>query len=239
MTGQVQTLVKSKPTSLVKAAGADSGGMYYCGLGWDLRTTDGAPYDLDGHAFILGKDRKVLGATAAEKAHNWVFWGNKQSATGAVIISPDNKDGKGEGDDEWLKIITGKLPADANEVLIAVNMYLDPSEIAKLKAAGRLPATFGEVDNALFHIAELASETDGPDGKPVLGKALTAPFYMGVDVADMRCAIFVSLVRHPGDPNDWMVKAIEAGYADGVDALAMAHGINLQEAVKELGLTAQ
>ena len=68
------------------------------GLGWDARSTDGSPFDLDGSVFLLGDSGKVL-----SDAH-FVFYNQKTSPDGAVVHSGDNKTGAGEGDDEQIKI---------------------------------------------------------------------------------------------------------------------------------------
>ncbi len=222
------TLIKDQPKSLIKDAKSQSNGRFYVGLKWDERSTDGSPWDLDGHAFILNKARKVLGNTPQEKAHNWIFWGNKQDPTGGVLYSGDNRTGAAAGDDEWLKLDWNLLPADANEVMIAANMYFKPEEQQAFKAKGQELPTFGSVSNTMFHLSDLVDDTPG--------LSLTEPFFLGEDVSDFRCAIFVSVYRNPANPSDLKVKVINAGYAEGIDALASAHDIDLEAAAKELGL---
>ncbi|MBA4052174.1 MAG: chemical-damaging agent resistance protein C, partial [Erythrobacter sp.] len=66
------------------------------GLGWDVRKTDGAGFDLDASAFVLGENDKVLSDA------NFVFYNNKTSPDGAVVYSGDNRTGEGAGDDETI-----------------------------------------------------------------------------------------------------------------------------------------
>jgi tellurium resistance protein TerD len=44
------------------------------GLGWDARATDGAGFDLDGSAFLLGAAGKVRSDS------DFIFYNNKRSA---------------------------------------------------------------------------------------------------------------------------------------------------------------
>ena len=87
------------------------------GLGWDVRATDGAAFDLDAVAFVLGADGKV------RKDTDFVFFNNKQNAEGSVAHGGDNRTGAGDGDDETIVVDLTKMPADAEKVAVCVVIY--------------------------------------------------------------------------------------------------------------------
>lgn len=63
------------------------------GLGWDVRSTTGADYDLDASVLAVGSDRKVLSDSY------FIFYNNLTSPDGAIVHTGDNLTGEGEGDD--------------------------------------------------------------------------------------------------------------------------------------------
>jgi tellurium resistance protein TerD len=87
------------------------------GLGWDVRATDGAAFDLDGVAFLLNQSGKVRSDA------DFIFYNNAKSADGSVQHSGDNRTGAGEGDDETLSIDLTKVPADVDRVVLAVTIH--------------------------------------------------------------------------------------------------------------------
>jgi hypothetical protein len=71
------------------------------GLGWDARSTDGAPFDLDASVFML---TEVGGGQFKVRNDNdFVFYNNLKSACGSVEHQGDNLTGQGEGDDEQVR----------------------------------------------------------------------------------------------------------------------------------------
>lgn len=87
------------------------------GLGWDARTTDGAPFDLDGAVFLLNASGKVRSDA------DFVFYNNLKSADGSVVHSGDNRTGAGEGDDESCTIDLSKVPADVDRIAVCVTIH--------------------------------------------------------------------------------------------------------------------
>jgi tellurium resistance protein TerD len=115
------------------------------GMGWDLQ--DGKVFDLDAFVLLL-KDGKMLGANDdAGKKASICFFNNKTLP--GVQHSGDNLTGAGDGDDETITIDFAALPADCNEVVLAVNIYNQPT------------ANFGQVKNAFCRVynAEDAAKT--------------------------------------------------------------------------------
>ena len=87
------------------------------GLGWDVRATDGAAYDLDGVVFLLNATGKVRSDA------DFIFYNNLRSSDGSVVHSGDNRTGAGEGDDETVTIDLSKVPADVERVALAVTIH--------------------------------------------------------------------------------------------------------------------
>src|SRR5690606_38219396 len=87
------------------------------GLGWDIRATDGAAFDLDGAVFLLNASGKVRSDA------DFIFYNNLKSADGSVVHSGDNTTGAGEGDDEFVTIDLSKVPADVDKVVLGVTIH--------------------------------------------------------------------------------------------------------------------
>ena len=167
------------------------------GLGWDVRQTDGAPFDLDASAFVVGANDKVL-----SDAH-FIFYNNKSTPDGAVLYGGDNRTGDGVGDDETIKINFAKLGTDVKKVVIAVTIH---------EGAERRQ-NFGSVSNAYARIV------DDMDGKEL------ARFDLSEDSSSSTSLIFVELYRGP--QGDIKVKAIGEGWASGLSGLAGSMGVTL------------
>lgn len=106
------------------------------GLGWDARSTDGQPFDLDASAFLLGADGKARSDT------DFIYFNNKTGAAGAVAHQGDNLTGDGDGDDEQIKVQLSKLPADVDKIAVTVTIY----------DADARKQTFGQVSNAFIRV---------------------------------------------------------------------------------------
>ena len=87
------------------------------GLGWDVRTTTGADYDLDASALLLDASGKVL------SDRHFVFYNNLTSPDGSVEHTGDNLTGEGEGDDETVKVNLAAVPAEVDKILFPVSIH--------------------------------------------------------------------------------------------------------------------
>jgi tellurium resistance protein TerD len=87
------------------------------GLGWDARSTDGAPFDLDGAVFLLNSQGKVRSDA------DFVFYNNLKSVDGSVVHSGDNTTGAGEGDDETINVDLSKVSADVDKIAVCVTIH--------------------------------------------------------------------------------------------------------------------
>jgi tellurium resistance protein TerD len=106
------------------------------GLGWDVRTTSGADFDLDASALMLGTNGKILSDS------HFIFFNNLTSPDGSVQHTGDNLTGEGEGDDEAIKVNLSGVPAEVDKITVAVSIY---------DAEGR-GQSFGQVRNAFIRV---------------------------------------------------------------------------------------
>lgn len=112
------------------------------GLGWDVRTTTGADYDLDASAILLSASGKVI-----SDAH-FVFFNNLTSPDGTVEHTGDNLTGEGEGDDETIKLNLAAMSPDVDRIVFPVSIY----------EAEERRQSFGQVQNAYIRV--LNAETN-------------------------------------------------------------------------------
>jgi len=108
------------------------------GLGWDVNVFDGADFDLDAAAFMLGENGKVTAD------HDFIFYNNLKSQCGSVEHTGDNLTGEGEGDDEQLLVDLSQVPAGVQKVAFTVTIH--DAEARK--------QNFGLVSNAFVRIVD-------------------------------------------------------------------------------------
>jgi tellurium resistance protein TerD len=141
------------------------------GLGWDARATDGADFDLDASAIMLGADEKVLGDTY------FVFFNNLTSPDGSVEHTGDNLTGEGDGDDEALKVALVNVPAEVQKIVFPVSIY-DAESRAQ---------SFGQVRNAFIRIVNDANQTE------------IARYDLSEDASTETAMVFGEVYRHNGE----------------------------------------
>lgn len=166
------------------------------GLGWDVRVTDGQPFDLDTSLFMVKADGKV-----PSDAH-FIFYNQTKSPDDAVEHMGDNRTGIGEGDDELLRIQLAKVTADVQRLIIAVTIH---------EAESR-QQNFGQVSNAFIRVVNEENNTE------------LARFDLSEDYSIETAMIFGELYRNG---KDWKFKAVGQGYAGGLQALALQHGVHV------------
>ncbi|MGX2997423.1 TerD family protein [Streptomyces sp. JNUCC 64] len=131
------TLAKGGNVSLSKAA--PDLRQILVGLGWDARSTTGAPFDLDASAMLCASGR-VLG-------DEWfVFYNNLTSPDGSVTHTGDNLTGEGDGDDESLMVDLSLVPAGCDRIVFPVSIH-------EADARGQ---AFGQVSNAFIRVVNQA-----------------------------------------------------------------------------------
>jgi tellurium resistance protein TerD len=137
-------LSKGGNVSLTKEAGTAGVSAVLVGLGWDVRTTAGADFDLDASALMCGSDGKVV-----SDAH-FVFFNNLKSPDGSVLHSGDDLTGGAAGDDEQIRVDLTAVPGEVATVAFPVSIY--DAEARK--------QSFGQVANAFIRIV---NEIDGTE----------------------------------------------------------------------------
>ncbi|MER5865106.1 TerD family protein [Kitasatospora sp. NPDC002040] len=138
------------------------------GLGWDVRTTTGAEFDLDASALLLDASGKV------RSSGDFVFFNNLKSADGSVEHTGDNRTGEGEGDDEQLKVNLAGVPADIQRITFPVSIYDGPNR----------QQNFGQVRNAFIRVVNQA------------GGAEIARYDLSEDASTETAMVFGELYRN-------------------------------------------
>ncbi|MGZ8179600.1 TerD family protein [Williamsia sp. SKLECPSW1] len=114
------------------------------GLGWDIRTTTGADFDLDASAIAVGTDKKVL----SDK--HFVFFNNLTSPDGSIEHTGDNLTGEGEGDDEAIKVNLAAVPPEVDSIVFPVSIY----------DADSRSQSFGQVRNAFIRVVDQSNNSE-------------------------------------------------------------------------------
>ena len=141
------------------------------GLGWDTRSTDGADFDLDASAFLLGANDKVRGE------HDFIFYNQPRSPEGSVEHTGDNRTGAGDGDDEAVKINLAKIPTDVQKIAITVTIH-------DAESRGQ---NFGQVQNAFIRVVNDQTNVE------------IVRFDLNEDYSTETAMIFGELYRHNGE----------------------------------------
>ncbi|MCD0451094.1 TerD family protein [Actinocorallia sp. API 0066] len=114
------------------------------GLGWDVRATTGADFDLDASALLLGSNGKVL------SDQHFVFYNNLTSPDGTVEHTGDNLTGEGDGDDEAINVDLASVDPRVERIVFPVSIH---------DAVNRGQA-FGQVRNAFIRVVNRADGTE-------------------------------------------------------------------------------
>ncbi len=141
------------------------------GLGWDVRTTTGADFDLDASAIACRADGRVV-----SDAH-FVFFNNLKSPDGSIEHTGDNLTGSGEGDDEQIKVNLSGMPGEIDKVVFPVSIY-------DAESRGQ---SFGQVRNAFIRIVNGAGGTE------------IARYDLTEDASTETAMVFGEVYRHGAD----------------------------------------
>ena len=138
------------------------------GLGWDVRATDGAAFDLDASCFLLEATGKVPNDRAL------IFYNQLKSECGSVEHTGDNLTGEGEGDDEVINIDLTKVPANIQRLAVAVTIH----------EADQRRQNFGMVSSAFIRVVDQKTNRE------------IARFDLSEDASTNTAMIFGELYRH-------------------------------------------
>lgn len=165
------------------------------GLGWDVRTTDGQDYDLDASVFLLAENGKVRNDL------DFIFYNNLRSTDGSVEHTGDNRTGKGDGDDESIKIKLDKIPADVAKLVFVVTIH----------DATVRRQNFGQVEGAFIRLVNDDTQIE------------VTRYDLTEDASTETAMLFGELYRHNGE---WKFRAVGQGYAGGLASVCAQYGIN-------------
>ncbi len=141
------------------------------GLGWDLRATDGADFDLDASAFLLSESGKV------RSDQDFIFYNNAKSSDGAVEHLGDNRTGEGEGDDEVVAVNLEGVPNDVQKVVVTVTIHDAESR----------RQNFGMVQSAFIRVVNAESNNE------------IARYDLSEDASTEAAMVFGEVYRHNGE----------------------------------------
>ncbi|MFD2113667.1 TerD family protein [Thiorhodococcus fuscus] len=133
---------------------------------------------------------------------HFIFYNQKTSPDGSVNHTGDNLTGAGEGDDESIKVNLPKVPPEIQRLVIVVTIH---------EAEAR-HQNFGQVSNAFVRVVNDDTNQE------------VVRFDLSEDYSTETAMIFGELYRHSGD---WKFRAVGQGYAGGLRALALQHGVNV------------
>lgn len=167
----VVSLSKGGNVSLTKEAGPSGLFKVDVGLGWDVRTTTGAEFDLDASAMLVGASGKVL------SDEHFIFYNNLVSPDGSVTHAGDNRTGEGDGDDELITVELASVPADVVRIVVPVSIY-------DADARGQ---NFGQVANAFIRVVNADNGIE------------LARYDLSEDASTETSMIFGELYRHNGE----------------------------------------
>lgn len=141
------------------------------GLGWDVRTTDGAAFDLDASLFMLGENGKVRSDA------DFIFYNQAKSSCGSVEHTGDNRTGAGDGDDESIKVNLANVPANVSRLAVTVTIH----------EANTRGQSFGQVGGAFMRVVNATDNTE------------IARFDLSEDYSTETAMIFGEVYRHGGE----------------------------------------
>ncbi|MDR2642772.1 MAG: TerD family protein [Planctomycetaceae bacterium] len=140
------------------------------GLGWDIRVTQGAGFDLDASAFLIGESGKV------RSSDDFIFYNQLKSKCGSVVHAGDNRTGEGEGDDEEIFVTLNSVPTDIQKIVFTVTIH----------EAEKQGQNFGQVSSAFIRIVNIDNNEE------------IARFDLSEDASTSTTMIFGEVYRHNG-----------------------------------------
>ena len=178
------------------------------GLGWDARSTNGQPFDLDASALLIGANGKV------RSDNDFVFYNQMGDVTdssgkfadealASVIYGGDNRTGEGDGDDETINIHLSKVPADIERIVITVS-------IDQYAERGQ---SFGQVRNAYVRVVNTDSDNE------------ISRYDLSEESSSETALIFAEVYRDKSASGEWKFKAVGQGYSDGLGGIARDFGV--------------
>ena len=157
-----------------------------------------------GDDFDLAESIFMVGANGKVRSDSdFIFYGQLRSACGSVEHTGDNRTGDADGDDEAINVVLDKVPTDITRLVVAVTIH--EADVRR--------QNFGMVHNAYIRVINSDNDVE------------LARFDLTEDASVETAMIFGEVYRHNGE---WKLRAVGQGYAGGLRALAVSHGVNVQ-----------
>lgn len=133
---------------------------------------------------------------------DFIFYGQLGSSCNSIEHTGDNRTGAGDGDDEAIKIRLEQVPPVITKLVVAVTIH--EAELRK--------QNFGMVHDAFIRLVNLETGVE------------MIRFDLTEDYSTETAMIFGEVYRYGGE---WKFKAVGQGYAGGLRALAIQHGVDV------------
>ncbi|MFR9591865.1 MAG: TerD family protein [Rikenellaceae bacterium] len=158
------------------------------GLGWDPNEGNGADFDLDASAFMLGADKKL------PQDEYFVFYNNKLSPDKSVEAGEDDTSGTASDgdDDETVEVNLDKVDGKIQEIVFTVTIH----------DAENRKQNFGQVRNSYIRIVNSGTNET------------IAKYELDEDFSIETAVEFGRLYRRNGE---WKFEAMGIGYKGGLD----------------------
>lgn len=134
--------------------------------------------------------------------NDFIFYGQLRSTCGSIEHTGDNRTGAGDGDDEALKIKLDQIPATITRLVVAVTIH--DAQIRK--------QNFGMVHGAFIRLTNIETNVE------------LVRFDLSEDYSTETAMIFGEVYRYG---SEWKFKAVGQGFAGGLRALAVQHGVDV------------
>lgn len=169
------------------------------GLGWKPNGMDtGVEFDLDVSLFVCKLD--ASGEPKLISDEHFVFYNNKSTPDKSVLHSGDNRTGAGDGDDETIKVDLSKVDADEISVIVTIHK------------ADERKQNFGQVSGSYI---KLYNDETGEE---------IAKYALEDDFSTETAVQFGSIFKKD---NEWLFKAVGAGYKKGLVDFVRKYGGNV------------
>lgn len=168
------------------------------GLGWDMnKFVEESGFDLDASAFLLNSNKKC------SRDQDFVFYGNLNHPSGAIVHSGDNRTGSGDGDDEFIEVNLNKIPLEYKAIAFSITIYDAESR----------EQNFDMISNAYIRV--LDTDTD----KELVRYELS-------DAYARETALVIGELRRCDD--GWRFYALDDRYTGGLSAICAKYGIDAE-----------
>lgn len=189
------SLVKGQKIDLTKGNSGLANVVF--GLGWDINRYDGnESFDLDVSAFLTDNVGKVT------QEADFVFYGQPNHPSGAIIYSGDNQTGVGDGDDETMIVDLTKIPSNIEKISFVATIY---------DAEARLQ-NFGMVNNSYIRAYDANTKEE------------LFKYELDEDYSLVTGVVAGELYRKNGE---WKFNAVDSGCNGGLAAIARNFGLNV------------